>query len=104
MTMDNNNFDHDDEDQEYPYESHLEGIVSEGIEYMLLMYARDEQLTEGNASAMPFLRRMIRTLRSCADRMEVRVAFLEEKVEEGLSDEEAEQEYFKHFFEDGGNQ
>jgi len=102
MTMDNNSFDHDDEDQEYPYESHLEGIVSEGIEYMLLMYARDEQLPEGNASAMPFLRRMIRTLRSCADRMEVRVAFLEEKVEEGLSDEEAEQEYFKHFFDDEG--
>lgn len=85
---------------EHPYEAHLEGIVSEAVEYMLLMHIRDDVEEGGNAETLPFMRRMIRVLRSCADRMEVRVAFLEEKVEEGLSDEEAEQEYFKHFFDE----
>jgi len=97
-----NQYDDDADDQSYPYEDHLEGIVSEGVEYMLLMHIRDDKPDpeKGNAAVMPFLRRMIRTLRSCADRMEVRVAFLEEKAEEGLTDEQAEQEFFKHFFDE----
>lgn len=97
-----NQYDDDADDQSYPYEDHLEGIVSEGVEYMLLRHIRDDKPDpeKRSAAVRPFLRRMLRTLRSCADRMEVRVAFLEEKAEEGLTDEQAEQEFFKHFFDE----
>lgn len=90
--------------ENYPYETHLEGIVAEGIEYMVLLYANHSGVALTSQSSMPFLRRMIRTLRSISDKMEIRVSFIEEKLEMGYTDTEAEEAFDEHFREDSDDE
>ena len=84
---------HDD----YDAKQHLEHLISQGIEYTFLVqmqYVEDEE--DATDATITFLRDAVRVLRKCSDITEFKVNFLEEKIQEGLTPDEAEEAYWEY--------
>lgn len=84
---------HDD----YDAKLHLESLISQGIEYTYLVqmqYVEDEE--DATDATITFLRDAVRVLRKCSDITEFKVNFLEEKIQEGLTPDEAEEAYWEY--------
>lgn len=84
---------HDD----YDAKQHLEHLISQGIEYTYLVqmqYVEEEE--DATDATITFLRDSVRVLRKCADMTEFKVTFLEEKLQEGLTPDEAEEAYWDY--------